>query len=90
MHADKSYVDGTGKETAAVPDVPVEIGVFAAATRAGVDGKPLYLEKRVLPKGDSTVTVVVSGRPAEAGVDPYNELIDRIPADNRRAVSLQP
>jgi hypothetical protein len=90
VHADKSYVDGTGKETAGVPDVPVAIGVFAASTRAGVDGKPLYLEKRVLPKGDSTVTVVVDGRPAEAGVDPYNELIDRIPADNRRAVSLQP
>jgi hypothetical protein len=90
VHADKSYVDGTGKEIAAVPDVPVEIGVFAASTRAGVDGKPLYLAKRVLPKGDSTITVVVDGRPAEAGVDPYNELIDRIPADNRRAVSLQP
>ena len=90
VHADKSYVDGTGKEVAAVPDVPLDIGVFAAAPRNGVDGKPLYLAKRVLPKGDSTITVVVDAKPAEAGVDPYNELIDRIPADNRHAVSLQP
>jgi hypothetical protein len=88
VHAGKSYVDDAGKESEAVPDIPVDIGVFAASPRKGVDGKPLYLEKRLLPKGDSTVTVVVDGKPAEAGVDPYNELIDRISSDNRRAVSL--
>ncbi|HEX5304669.1 MAG TPA: M1 family aminopeptidase [Dyella sp.] len=89
VHAGKSYVDGTGKETEATPDIPVDIGVFAASPGKGVDGKPLYLEKRVLPKGDSTVTVTVDGKPAEAGVDPYNKLIDRISSDNRRSVLLQ-
>jgi len=89
VHAGKSYVDEHGKETPATPDIPVEVGVFAAAPGKGVDGKPLYLAKRVLPAGDSTLTVVVDGVPAEAGVDPYNELIDRIPDDNRHAVTLQ-
>ena len=56
MHAGKFYVDGNGKETEATPDVPVDIGVFAASPRKGVDGKPLYLQKRVLPNGDSTLT----------------------------------
>jgi hypothetical protein len=32
------------------------------------------------------VTVVVNGRPARAGIDPYNKLIDREPGDNVRAV----
>ncbi len=89
VHAGKVYVDGQGKETAATPDIPVDIGVFAAPPGKGIDGKPLYLEKRLLPKGDSTVTVVVDKRPAEAGIDPYNKLIDRVSSDNRRPVSLQ-
>lgn len=88
VHAGKVYVDGTGKETAAKPDIPIEIGVFAASPGDGRDGKPLYLEKRLLPDGDSTLTVTVDGRPALAGIDPYNELIDKVSSDNRRAVTV--
>jgi hypothetical protein len=89
LHAGKVHVDGTGKETPAAPDVPITIGVFAAPAGKGQDGKPLYLEKRLLPAGDSTVTVTVQGKPAEAGIDPFNELIDRVSGDNRRPVVLQ-
>ncbi len=89
LHAAKAYVDGTGKETEAAPGIPIDVGVFAASSKPGLDGKPLYLQKRVLPKGDSTVTVVVDGKPSEAGIDPYNELIDRVSSDNRQAVRLQ-
>ncbi|MDE2155679.1 MAG: ABC transporter permease subunit [Xanthomonadaceae bacterium] len=89
VHAGKVYVDGTGKETAARPDIPIEVGVFAASPGKGRDGKPLYLEKRMLPDGDSTITVTVDGRPAEAGIDPYNELIDKVSGDNRHTVTVQ-
>lgn len=89
VHAAKVYVDGTGGETPATPDIPIEIGVFAAPTGKGGDGKPLYLKKRRLPKGDSSLTVTVTGTPFEAGIDPYNELIDRVSGDNRRAVTVQ-
>ncbi len=89
VHASKAYVDGTGKETEAKPDIPIEIGVFAAPAGAGKDGKPLYLEKRLLPDGDSTITVTVDSVPALAGIDPYNELIDKVSSDNRRAVTVQ-
>ena len=88
VHAGKVYVDGTGKETEATPDIPIDIGVFAAST-GGKDGKPLYQEKRLLPKGDSTITVTVDSLPAQAGIDPYNELIDKVSSDNRRPVTLQ-
>ena len=89
VHAGKVYVDGTGRETAAKPDVPIQVGVFGASPGAGKDGKPLYLQKRLLPDGDSTITITVDGKPALAGVDPYNELIDKVSSDNRRAVTLQ-
>ena len=50
VHAGKVYVDGNGKETAAKPDIPIEIGVFAAARRRrGKDGKPLYLRRCLSP-----------------------------------------
>jgi ABC-2 type transport system permease protein len=89
VRAGKVYVDGTGRETAAKPDIPIEVGVFAASSGDGRDGKPLYLQKRLLPDGDSTLTVTVDGKPAVAGVDPFNELIDRVSGDNRRAVTIQ-
>lgn len=89
VHAGKVYVDGTGKETDAPPDTPIEIGIFAAPAHAGLDGKPLYLQKRMLPGGDSTITVTVDSRPFDAGIDPYNELIDRVSGDNRKPVTVQ-
>jgi ABC-type transport system involved in multi-copper enzyme maturation permease subunit len=89
VHAGKIYVDGTGKETAGKIDFPIAIGVFAASPGAGKDGKPLYLQKRLLPDGDSTITVTVDSLPAVAGIDPYNELIDKVSSDNRRAVTVQ-
>ena len=88
LHAGMVYADGKGKETPARPNIPIEIGVFAASPGAGKDGKPLYLAKRMLPDGDSTITVTVDGKPASAGIDPYNELIDKVSGDNRRAVTL--
>lgn len=88
VHAGMVHVDGKGKETVATPDIPIEIGVFAASPGAGKDGKPLYLHKRMLPEGDSTVTVTVDGKPAQAGIDPYNELIDKVSRDNRRPVTV--
>ena len=89
LHAGKIHVDGKGKETRGKIDFPIEVGVFAAPAGAGIEGKPLYLEKRMIGDGDSTVTVTVDGKPAVAGIDPYNKLIDKVSSDNRRAVTLQ-
>jgi len=89
VHAGMAWADGNGKETKAIPNIPIAVGVFAASPGDGRDGKPLYLEKRVLPDGDSTITVTVDGKPAIAGIDPYNELIDKVPDDNRKAVTLR-
>ncbi|MEO8809622.1 MAG: M1 family aminopeptidase [Rhodanobacter sp.] len=89
VHAGKVYVDGKGKESPGKIDFPIEIGIFAASPGEGKDGKPLYLKKQKVANGDSTITVTVDGKPAQAGIDPYNELIDKVSSDNRRAVTIQ-
>ncbi len=51
----------------------------------GVDdrnGNPLVRERRLVDKAAQTVTLVVDARPARAGIDPDNKLIDRKPTDN--------
>jgi aminopeptidase N len=90
VHTGKIYVDGVGKETPAKFDLPVDIGVFAQSP----DGKEqnqkvLLLEKRNVADGDSSVTVTVDSLPYEAGIDPYNKLVDRVSDDNRMRVTLQ-
>ncbi|MNV94954.1 hypothetical protein D3C71_1897980 [compost metagenome] len=85
LHAAKLYADGKGKETAAPLDDWIEIGVFARGP-SGKEGdeKVLSLERRHITRNDQTVTVVVDQAPYEVGFDPYNKLIDRVPADNRK------
>jgi len=69
---------------------PLEIGVFArAAGGKERNERVLHLEKRAIPDGDSTINLTVDGEPYEAGIDPYNKLIDRVSADNRMRVTLQ-
>ncbi|KQQ47639.1 hypothetical protein ASF61_03140 [Duganella sp. Leaf126] len=87
LHLAKLEADGKGKETPRVYDEPVEIGIFARAPGAKeADEKVLYLEKRVLHGSDPVLTVTVDEQPFEVGVDPYNKMIDRVPADNRKEV----
>jgi aminopeptidase N len=90
VHAAKFYADGVGRETPAKIDVPIDIGVFARAP----DGKEahekvLYLQKRAITDGESSVIVTVAGEPFEAGIDPYNKLIDRVSDDNRMHVTIR-
>lgn len=53
------------------------------------DGNPLARERRLVDKRDQAVTLVVTGRPARAGIDPDNKLIDRKPTDNMVAVDIR-
>jgi hypothetical protein len=57
----------------------------------GVDddkGNPLARERRLVEQRLQTVTLVVDGRPARAGIDPDNKLIDRKPTDNMVPVDI--
>jgi len=87
LSARKVSVDTAGKET----DVPiaewVELAVFGAAEPGQILGKRLYLKKHRLSPGTQRVTVVVNGKPARGGVDPYN-LLDWEEGDNIEAITL--
>ncbi|HEU4852079.1 MAG TPA: M1 family aminopeptidase [Telluria sp.] len=86
----KIQADGKGKETARAYDEPVDIAIFARASGAKQkDERVLIREKRMLPAGESTLTITVNEQPFEAAVDPYNILIDRVASDNRKQVNVQ-
>jgi ABC-2 type transport system permease protein len=81
--AHKRKADGLGGEQDAPLHDWIDVGVLDA------DGKPLYLEKKLFDAPDATFTIDVAGKPARAGIDPLNELIDRTPRDNTAAVEIE-
>jgi ABC-2 type transport system permease protein len=52
------------------------------------DGNPLARERHRVTSAAQTVTLTVRGRPARAGIDPDNKLIDRKPTDNMLPVDM--
>ena len=80
--ASKLRADSIGNETPVPMDDLVEIGVFAPAAAGEARGAPLYLRRHRLRAGRQTITVVVPRRPARAGIDPLNKLIQRESGDN--------
>jgi aminopeptidase N len=88
VDAKKLYADGQGNETAAPMDETLDVGAFdmepPAATTLVTQGDARYdatkviaVEKRRIHSGVQTITLTVSRLPKFAGVDPFNELIDR-------------
>jgi aminopeptidase N len=53
------------------------------------DGNPLVRERRLVTQADQRVVLVVGGRPARAGIDPDNKLIDKKPTDNLQPVDTR-
>lgn len=89
LHAARLDADGTGHETPGTLDDWMDVGVFAQGpTGHENEGKVLYLQRQRITREQTTLSVVVDQRPFDAGIDPYNKLIDRVPSDNRMRVSL--
>lgn len=89
LHLAKREADGHGKESPRAYDEAVEIGIFARADGAKEsEERVLLLDKRVLQGEKPVVTVTVKEKPFDVGVDPYNKMIDRVPRDNRKEVSV--
>jgi ABC-2 type transport system permease protein len=82
--ARKQQVDDKGLETDMPLDDPIDIGVLDDK------GEPLVLERRTITQEKSSFTFTVSKRPASAGIDPMNKLIDRKPRDNVTPVAVGP
>ena len=83
VFARKLKADELGKETEAPLADYIDIGV------EDEHNEPLFLEKRRIAAEESTISVVVARKPARAGIDPYNKLIDRRPKDNTVPVTFE-
>jgi len=90
VHSAKLVAAGKGKESEEPMDEIVDIGVFSRpANGKESDEKVLFLEKRHITGTDNTIELVVDEEPYEAGIDPYNKLVDRSSEDNRKRVTVQ-
>ena len=88
--AKKNQVDGQGVETPRKLEEYLDVGVFGRAKGAPESAeKVLYLQKRLITAAKGSFKVVVASLPYDAGIDPYNKLIDRVPDDNRKLVSFK-
>jgi ABC-2 type transport system permease protein len=74
--AKKLRANGKGQEHAIPVHDWIDIGVLES------DGKYLYLQKQLINKEQTQLTLTVDKRPARAGIDPLDKLIDRNPDDN--------
>lgn len=66
----------------------IEVGAFAKPEAGKRYGKLLYRERVQLTDGVHEQEFVVDELPYQAGVDPRNLLIDRMPDDNLKTVTL--
>ena len=80
--AGKVRAGDQGEEKAVPLHDYIEFGVDDA------DGNPLARERRLVTQADQRIVLVVDGRPARAGIDPDNKLIDRKPTDNMQPVDM--
>jgi ABC-2 type transport system permease protein len=77
VEAAKLRSDSIGNDRAVPMDDLVDVAVFAAPRPGEARGAPLYRRKHRIRSGRQTLTVTVPGRPARAGIDPFNTLIPR-------------
>lgn len=89
IEAHKYYADGKGTETEAALAEPIGFGLFAAMPGWGPLSAEDALALRRFPvrSGVQQVRFVTTAKPAYAGADPYNVLIDRKSDDNIIATS---
>jgi ABC-2 type transport system permease protein len=65
----------------------IEVGIFGEEDEETGIEKVLYLKKIKVTDISNTFDIVVDSKPVEAGIDPYNKLIDRNSEDNRTSLS---
>lgn len=87
--SEKFRADSLGKETEVPLADYIDIGIFASPTNKSNLGKPLVLQRLKLVKKENIFTFTVKEKPYQAGIDPYNYLIDRVPDDNLKKVEEQ-
>jgi hypothetical protein len=89
IQCDKKKADEKGVETTVPMNDYLEIGAFAKPEPGKRYGKSLHRERVQLTDGKHALEFVVDELPFQAGVDPRNLLIDTVPADNLKKVTIK-
>jgi ABC-2 type transport system permease protein len=88
IETQKFKADPKGNETEVPIDDWIDIGAFAKPEKKKKYGKTLYRDRVHITQTKSTYTFAVDELPDQAGVDPFLLLIDRIPDDNTKKVTV--
>lgn len=84
--SEKFYADSLGKETSVPVSDYMDLMVFAKPENDKNLGSVLASKRVKVTKQDNTFTFITTSPPYQAGIDPYNFLVDRIPDDNLKKV----
>ena len=84
----KFKADAKGNETEVPVNDWIDIGAFAKPEKGRKYGRTLYRDRVHIAATRSTYTFTTGELPDQAGVDPFLLLIDRIPDDNTKKVTL--
>jgi len=84
--SEKFRADSLGKETAIPVADYIDVGIFAKSENKKNLGKALVLKRLKITDKKNTYTFITKEKPYQAGIDPYNYLVDRIPDDNLKTL----
>ncbi|WP_298224617.1 M1 family aminopeptidase [Flavobacterium sp.] len=80
--SEKFRSSALGKETEIPVADYIDIAVFGEPKDDKNLGKPLIYKRVKITKKENTFVLKTKVKPYQAGIDPYNYLIDRVPDDN--------
>ncbi|MBY0488388.1 MAG: ABC transporter permease [Gemmatimonadaceae bacterium] len=80
----KFRADSLGTETPAPLNDYIDVGLFDAPKSGARLGDVIAIRKIKVTGGTVRAEFTVPRKPARAGIDPYNLLIDRVPSDNSK------
>ena len=86
VESKKFKADDKGNETEVPVDDWIEIGALAKAEKNHRYGNVLYRQVVKITGGKQTFQFELPEKPYEAGIDPMQMLIDRVPSDNLKKV----
>ena len=84
--SEKFRADTLGKETPIPVADYIDIAIFAKSDSKLSLGKKLVYKRLKITQKENTFSFITDEKPYQAGIDPYNYLIDRLPDDNLKVI----
>ncbi len=89
LQAKKFHADGQGVETPVSINNHIDVAVLGESSSVGQPAEVLYLQKHHFEQAQTEITVTVDKLPLSAGIDPFNIMIDRLPDDNIKPITIE-